>query len=62
MTIAERDMATAAERRTRLEAGLAEVTGDHAALAVAAHALAEAEVALAEAEDRWLSLTEELGA
>jgi ATP-binding cassette subfamily F protein uup len=62
VTIAERDMATASERRARLEAGLAEAAGDHAALAAAAHALAGAEVALAEAEDRWLSLTEELGA
>ena len=35
---------------------------DHTALAAAAHALAEAEVALAAAEDRWLALTEELGA
>jgi ATP-binding cassette subfamily F protein uup len=62
VTIAERDMATATERRSRLEAGLAEAAGDHAALATTAHALAEAEVALTEAEDRWLSLTEELGA
>ncbi|MEA2932803.1 MAG: transport system ATP-binding/permease protein [Actinomycetota bacterium] len=62
VTIAERDMTGADDRRRRLEAELADVAGDHATLATAAHALAEAEVALAAAEDRWLALTEELGA
>ncbi|HVF14236.1 MAG TPA: hypothetical protein VM942_06520, partial [Acidimicrobiales bacterium] len=64
VTMAERDMAQAADRRIRLEANLSAVAegGDHAALAAAAHALAEADVALAAAEDRWLTLTEELGA
>ena len=62
VSIAERDMAEAVERRTRLEAELSAASDDHAALTAAAHALAEAEVALAAAEDRWLALTEELGA
>jgi len=62
VSIAERDMATAAVRRTGLEAALSAAAGDHAALTVAAHALADAEAALAAAEDRWLALTEELGA
>jgi hypothetical protein len=62
VTIAERDMTGADDRRRRLEAELADVAGDHTTLATAARALAEAEVALAAAEDRWLALTEELGA
>jgi ATP-binding cassette subfamily F protein uup len=62
MAIAERDMADAADRRRDLEAALATVAGDHAALTATAHALADAELALAAAEDRWLTLTEELGA
>ena len=60
--LAEREMAEADDRRRRLEAELAAVAADHTALAAVAHALAEAEVALATAEDRWLALTEELGA
>jgi len=62
VTIAEREMADAADRRKRLEAELSAAAGDHGALAASAHALAEAEVVLAAAEDRWLALTEELGA
>ncbi len=62
VTIAEREMADATDRRRRLEAELAAAGGDHAALAAAARALAEADVAVAAAEDRWLGLTEELGA
>ncbi|MEA2844491.1 MAG: transport system ATP-binding/permease protein [Actinomycetota bacterium] len=61
VTLAERDMAETAERRARLETELSVVATDHAALAATAHALAEAEAALAAAEDRWLSLSEELG-
>ena len=61
VTIAERDMATAADLRARLESELA-AAADHAALTTAAHALAAAEIALTAAEDRWLALTEELGA
>ncbi len=62
VTLAEREMAEATDRRARLEADLSTAADDHAALTAAAHALAEAEVALAAAEDRWLALTEELGA
>jgi len=59
--LAEREMAEAGERRSRLETDLSTTAGDHARLAAAAHALAEAEVALVTAEDRWLTLNEELG-
>ncbi len=62
VALAEREMAEASDRRRRLEDDLSAVGGDHTALAAVAHALAEAEVALATAEDRWLALTEELGA
>ncbi len=62
VAVAERDMAEAGERRSRLESDLSAAAGDHSALTTAAHALADAEVALAAAEDRWLALTEELGA
>ena len=61
VTLAEREMAEAEARRTRLEAELSVVAADHAALAATAIALADAETALAVAEDRWLSLSEELG-
>jgi hypothetical protein len=61
--LAERTMAEAEARRDRLAAALAEADpGDHVALAAAAQALAEAETALGEAEERWLALSEELGA
>ncbi|MEA2826991.1 MAG: transport system ATP-binding/permease protein [Actinomycetota bacterium] len=62
VALAEREMADASDRRRRLEADLSAAAGDHTTLAAVAHALAEAEVALATAEDRWLALTEELGA
>jgi ABC transport system ATP-binding/permease protein len=62
VALAEREMAEASERRQRLQADLTAVGGDHNALAAAARALAEADVALALVEDRWLALTEELGA
>jgi ATP-binding cassette subfamily F protein uup len=61
--VAERTMAEAASRRDRLASALAEADpGDHVGLAAAAQALAEAEKALGEAEERWLVLSEELGA
>jgi ATP-binding cassette subfamily F protein uup len=61
--VAERTMAEAEARRDKLAAALAEADpGDHVALAAAAQALAEAEAALGEAEERWLALSEELGA
>ncbi|HEX7276356.1 MAG TPA: ABC-F family ATP-binding cassette domain-containing protein [Acidimicrobiales bacterium] len=64
VAVAEREMAEAASHRARLEADVTDAagTGDHVALTAAARALAEAEVALTAAEDRWLALTEELGA
>ncbi len=64
VALAERDMTNATEHRDRLQADLSTEVGsdDHTALAATAHALAEAEVTLAAAEDRWLALTEELGA
>ena len=60
---AERDMAEAEARRDELSAALAGGdTSDHQALAATAQALADAEAALAAAEERWLALSEELGA
>jgi len=58
---AEREMTEAAERRDRLVADVA-ATCDHVALAAASRALAEAESHLVDAEERWLALSEELGA
>jgi glycosyltransferase involved in cell wall biosynthesis len=52
-----------AEILVGLAAALAAVDpADHAALAATAQALADAEAALAAAEERWLELSEELGA
>jgi len=59
--LAEREMAEAAADRDRLAAELAAADDDHLALARAAHGLAALEARLAEAEERWLSLAEELG-
>ena len=56
-------MAGAEAERDRLVAALgAAEPGDHVALAAAAQALADAEAALSAAEERWLDLSEELGA
>ncbi len=61
--LAERGMADAESRRDRLAAELAAADpADHQALAASAQALAEAEAALGAAEERWLALSEELGA
>ncbi len=61
--VAERAMADAERERDRLAAALGAVDpGDHVALAAAAQALADAEAALSAAEERWLNLSEELGA
>ena len=61
--VAEREMAEAEAGRDRLAAELAALDpGDHVALAAAAQALADAEAALGAAEERWLELSEELGA
>jgi ATP-binding cassette subfamily F protein uup len=61
--VAERAMADAEAERDRLAATLGAVEpSDHVSLAAAAQALAEAERALGAAEQRWLELSEELGA
>ena len=54
-------MAAATETRDRLAAVVAAGGADHVALAEAARELADAEASLAEAEQRWLELAEELG-
>ncbi|HET7721603.1 MAG TPA: ABC-F family ATP-binding cassette domain-containing protein [Acidimicrobiales bacterium] len=61
--VAERAMAEAEARRDRLAAELAaHDPADHVALTATAQALAEAEANLGAAEERWLELSEELGA
>ena len=61
--VAEREMAEAETRRDRLAAELgAADPSDHQALAATAQALAQAEAALGAAEERWLALSDELGA
>ncbi len=61
--VAERAMADAEAVRDRLAAELAaHDPADHVALTATAKALAEAEAALGAAEERWLELSEELGA
>jgi ATP-binding cassette subfamily F protein uup len=61
--LAEREMAEAEGRRDRLAARLgAADPADHQALAATAQSLAEAEAALGDAEERWLALSDELGA
>jgi ATP-binding cassette subfamily F protein uup len=63
MGVAEREMVDAERARDRLAADLAGLDpSDHAALAATAQALADAEAALAKTEERWLELSEELGA
>ncbi|MDQ6613404.1 MAG: ATP-binding cassette domain-containing protein, partial [Actinomycetota bacterium] len=59
--LSEREMAAAAADRDRLVAALSVATNDHIALTQIAHSLADAEVRLAQAEERWLALAEELG-
>jgi ATP-binding cassette subfamily F protein uup len=58
---AEREMAAATEARDQLAAQLGGAA-DHRALAQRAEELAAAEARLAEAEERWLAVAEELGA
>jgi len=61
--VAERAMADAESERDRLAATLGGADpGDHVTLAAAAQALAAAETALGAAEERWLELSDELGA
>jgi ATP-binding cassette subfamily F protein uup len=58
---AEKELAAASDERARLQGELAAAGGDHVALAEVAHALAAAETRLADAEEGWLALAEELG-
>ncbi|MDQ1419645.1 MAG: transport system ATP-binding/permease protein [Acidimicrobiaceae bacterium] len=59
--LAEREMVEAAGRRDSLVAELSAGNADHSVVTEVAHALAAAEVRLAQAEERWLTLSEELG-
>ena len=59
--LAERDMAEAEAERDRLVAELGAGASDHSTRAQVAHALADAQARLGEAEERWLALAEELG-
>ncbi len=60
LELAEREMGEAAADRDRLVTELA-AADDHAVLTQVAHSLADAEARLGQAEERWLSLAEELG-
>ncbi len=62
LSLAERDMAEAGSERDRLVTELSAGTADHTARAEAARGLATAQARLADAEERWLALAEELGA
>ena len=59
--LAEREMTDAGAARDRLVAELAAGATDHTELSRIAHALADAEARVAQAEERWLVLAEELG-
>ncbi|HYT40351.1 MAG TPA: ATP-binding cassette domain-containing protein, partial [Acidimicrobiia bacterium] len=60
--LAEADMEKASAERDGLLADLAAAGNDHVALARVAETLAAAEARLVAAEERWLELSEELGA
>jgi hypothetical protein len=60
--LAEKDMAALEARRDQLVAGMAETAGDYVALGRLGTELQSVEERLAEAEERWLQLSEELGA
>jgi ATP-binding cassette subfamily F protein uup len=59
--LAEREMAERTAERDHLAAELARGDVDHTAVAQLATSLADAEVRLSDAEERWLELAEELG-
>ncbi|MEO5679012.1 MAG: hypothetical protein ABIS47_05005, partial [Acidimicrobiales bacterium] len=59
--LAEWKMADAGAARDRLLVELTTGVADHTTRTKVAHALADAEGELAEAEERWLALAEELG-
>jgi ATP-binding cassette subfamily F protein uup len=61
LTQAERELSVATNERDALVSRLAEVGADHRELAAVAEALAAADLRVAEVEERWLSLAEELG-
>ncbi|MGH9164601.1 MAG: ABC transporter ATP-binding protein, partial [Acidimicrobiales bacterium] len=58
--LAERELAMAVDERDGLAAALAVDTADHQAVAATARALAEADARVAAAEERWLSVAQEL--
>ncbi len=58
---ADREMVEAAAERDRLVAELGSDIADHASLRQISRSLAGAEARLAQAEERWLALAEELG-
>jgi ATP-binding cassette subfamily F protein uup len=60
--LAEKDMAALEAHRDQLVAGMAETAGDYVALGRLGTELQSVEERLAEAEERWLQLSEELGA
>ncbi len=59
--LAERDIAELEAERDRLVGQLAAGNVDHTVVTETAHSLADAEARLAQAEERWLLLSEELG-
>ena len=61
LAIAEREMTEAAAERDRLIGALGAAGADHTKRAEVAHALADTQARLADAEERWLALAEELG-
>jgi len=61
LVVAERDMGEVEADRDRLVRELAKAGADHTALTVISRALVDAEARLAEVEERWLALGEELG-
>ena len=61
LVVAEREMEEAEADRDRLVEELAKASTDHAALTEISRALVDAEGRLAEVEERWLALSEELG-
>ncbi len=60
--LAEREMTAATGERDRVLGELSAAGHDHVALGAIAGRLAEAETRLAGVEERWLTLSEELGA
>ncbi|MGQ0743934.1 MAG: ABC-F family ATP-binding cassette domain-containing protein [Acidimicrobiales bacterium] len=59
--LAEREMVDAAARRDAIAVQFETAGGDHTTVGRLAHELASAALALADAEERWLGLVEELG-